>query len=222
MAPQERSRTSIDDGGGGIEPRRRPTSEESPENLDVATPDDRAIGVRTTSRDGGARGTAAHPPTCLTMARHGLPEQLALLESWKPSRGQKYRRGEKGAVPCPIGHPVSSLPSRRCWSGVQPRRGRRDRQRAEAIPAGGRSLGSSGRRGRPQKRGRRALLLPYFVSPSCTSPRQAPVSSSRFSISCLNRSRSPRTCLLTTPRRSPATFSAVDSPSTSISTLTRV
>jgi hypothetical protein len=33
----------------------------------------------------------------------------------------------------------------------------------------------------------------YFVSPSRTSPRQAPVSSSRFSISCLNRSRSPRT-----------------------------
>jgi len=26
-------------------------------------------------------------------------------------------------------------------------------------------------------------LLPYFVSPSCTSPRQAPVSSLRFSIS---------------------------------------
>ena len=32
---------------------------------------------------------------------------------------------------------------------------------------------------------------PYFASPSRTSPRQAPVSSSRLSISCLNRSRSP-------------------------------
>ena len=41
--------------------------------------------------------------------------------------------------------------------------------------------------------GRRAPVTPYAVSPSRTSPRQAPVSSSRFSISCLNRSRSPRT-----------------------------
>ena len=78
------------------------------------------------------------------------------------------------------------------------------------------------RRRPPVSRGRRAPAGPYFVSPSRTSPRQAPVSSSRFSINCLNRSRSPCTCFLTTPRRSPATFSTVDSPSTSIWTLTRV
>jgi hypothetical protein len=45
----------------------------------------------------------------------------------------------------------------------------------------------------PMRGGRRAPVRPYVVSPSRTSPRQAPVSSSRFSISCLNRSRSPRT-----------------------------
>ena len=45
----------------------------------------------------------------------------------------------------------------------------------------------------PMSGGRRAPVHPYDVSPSRTSPRQAPVSSSRFSISCLNRSRSPRT-----------------------------
>jgi hypothetical protein len=43
-----------------------------------------------------------------------------------------------------------------------------------------------------EEAGARACSL-YLVSPSCTSPRQAPVSWSRFSISCLNRSRSPCT-----------------------------
>ena len=47
--------------------------------------------------------------------------------------------------------------------------------------------------GPPKRGGRRAPARPYFVSPSRTSPRQALVSSPRFSISSLNRSRSPRT-----------------------------
>jgi hypothetical protein len=49
-------------------------------------------------------------------------------------------------------------------------------------------------RGRPPvRRTARAPARHYLVLPSCTSPRQAPVSSPRLSISCLNRSRSPCT-----------------------------
>ncbi len=40
---------------------------------------------------------------------------------------------------------------------------------------------------------RRTSLRPYFVVPAATSPRHAPLSAPRLSISSLNRSRSPRT-----------------------------
>jgi hypothetical protein len=77
--------------------------------------------------------------------------------------------------------------------GGAPRAAQRERQAAHSLPRNAEHAPGS-RGSRPQMRGgRRAPVRPYFVSPSRTSPRQAPVSSVRFSMSCLNRSRSPRT-----------------------------
>jgi hypothetical protein len=62
------------------------------------------------------------------------------------------------------------------------------RRRLRTSPDRAASARAALRRG-----GRRAPARNYLVSPSCTSPRQAPVSLPRFSISCLIRSRSPYT-----------------------------